>query len=243
MSLFTPSGGLVYHLRALRYGATLWRPFREVIGEWLVHHLPPGDELVLVGPSGGHCLPLAHLRRFSHLRVLEPDPLARLILRSRLRGTHVDFDARDHVLTPLLAGAPGLDAVLADRTRAAVLFCNLLGQVHLGLPDGEQSRFEHEFRCRIVPALAGRRWASFHDRWSLDDWPREPSARALEFDRRPDDDVLAAACFDDARTPVTVVDHRTGALFPGTWPRRYFSWKMTPASLHVVEALGSTSRS
>ena len=53
MSLFTPSGGLVYHLRALRYGATLWRPFREVIGEWLVHHLPPDDELVLVGPSGG----------------------------------------------------------------------------------------------------------------------------------------------------------------------------------------------
>jgi hypothetical protein len=154
MSLFTPSGGLVYHLRALRYGATLWRPFREAIGAWLVHHLPPGDELVLVGPSGGHCLPLAHLRRFRHLRVLEPDPLARLVLRPRVRGTHVEFDVRDRVLTPLLAGDAGLEAVLADCPRAAILFCNLLGQLHLDLPDGEQSRFEHEFRRRIVPITA-----------------------------------------------------------------------------------------
>src|SRR5215216_4794788 len=76
MSLFTPSGGLVYHARALRHRSGLWAPFRRAVDEWLAEALPPADELILVGPSAGHCLPLERLARFRRLLVLEPDPVA-----------------------------------------------------------------------------------------------------------------------------------------------------------------------
>lgn len=77
MSLLTPSGGLVYHLRAWRYRAGLWAPFRQAVETWLASALLGPGELVLVGPSGGHCLPEVVLRRFERIVVLEPDPLAR----------------------------------------------------------------------------------------------------------------------------------------------------------------------
>ena len=138
MSLFTPSGGLVYHARALRYRNGLWAPFREALADWLRQHLAVADELILVGPSGGHCLPIAHLSRFGRVLVLEPDPLARRILALRLRGARLHFEHRDLLVQPLLTGRPGLDALLRQRPQAAVLFCNLLGQVQLGLSDDAQ---------------------------------------------------------------------------------------------------------
>src|SRR5882724_8736674 len=93
--LFKPSGGLVYHWRALRYRAVLWSQFRAGIAEWLARRLPLGDELLLVGPSAGHCLPLSQLARFRRLLVLEPDPLARRLLLPELgRHPRVEVEAR-----------------------------------------------------------------------------------------------------------------------------------------------------
>jgi hypothetical protein len=89
----------------------------------------------LVGPSGGHCLPLAPLSRYRRLVVLEPDPLARRILQLRLAPTRLEVEHRDVLLAPLLSGGVGLDTVLERRPRASVLFCNLLGQVQIELAD------------------------------------------------------------------------------------------------------------
>jgi len=241
MSLFTPSGGLVYHLRALRYRDGLWAPYRAALAEWLERSLPPGDELVLVGPSAGHCLPLEHLARFRSLLVLEPEGLARWLLGRRLPGVRLQVEHRDLLLGPLLAGRPGLDTLLQRRPRAAVLFCNLLGQLHWELGDEQERRFRAEFRRRIWPQLASRSWASFHDRWSVQGSASERMPTTLRFERLPGDDELGVACFGAAGAPVTALDHGTSQLFPDAWPRRYFGWQLTPHALHVVEGASSAT--
>jgi hypothetical protein len=242
MSLFTLSGGLVYHARALVYRASLWAPFREALGNWLAENLAVADELILVGPSGGHCLPLAHLSRFGRVLVLEPDPLARRLLAWRLPGARLVFEHRDLLVQPLLSGGAGLDALLERRPRAAVLFCNLLGQLHFGLGDEEQLTLYAELRRRFLPLLEGRGWASFHDRWSLDRSRDQPTPTSLAFARRPSDDELGVAWFGATGDPVRVLDHGTSHLFADDLRRRYFSWQLTPLALHVVEAISGSSR-
>ena len=240
MSLFMPSGGLVYHARALRYREGLWGPFRAELQHWLERCLPPTDELILVGPSAGHCLPTQLLSRFGRVVALEPDLLGRRILQWRLAPARLEFEARDLLVAPLLGRGPGLDAVLQRWPNASVLFCNLLGQVQLDLPEAQQLRFQVEFRRRLLPLLAGRCWASFHDRWSLERDPREPPPITLNFERLPSDAQLGAACFGASGAPITVVDHGASGLFPEAWPRRYFSWQLTPQALHVVEGVAGT---
>ena len=75
--LLAPSGGLVYHLRALRHRHGLWAPFQRVVADWLAGWQPGRRELVIVGPSAGYALPAGFLRRFERVTALEPDPLAR----------------------------------------------------------------------------------------------------------------------------------------------------------------------
>jgi hypothetical protein len=237
--LFSQSGGLVYHARAWRLAHTLWQPFRASVAEWLAAQLPAADELILVGPSAGHCLPLEQLAGFRRVLVLDPDPLARWLLARRLRSYNakviVEEEARDQLLTPLLTDAPGLEQVLERRPQAALLFCNVLGQLHFGLNEEQQIALPRNFRRRIGPQLGKRAWASFHDRWSLD------SAEVLplhaSFAERPSDDELGRRFFGAAGPAVEVLDHGTAELFATELPRRYFSWRVTPSAAHIVEAL------
>ena len=238
LGLFTPTGGLVYHARALCYRDGLWAPFRAALGHWLERCLPPNGELILVGPSGGHCLPLRQLAR-DRLVALEPDALARRILRLRLAPARLEVEHRDLLLAPLLSGARGLDALLQRRPRASLLFCNLLGQVQIDLAEEQQERFQAEFKRRLLPLLAGRFWASFHDRWSVnrDQHAAPAPPLTLSFESRPSDEQLGRAYFGAAGAPITAFDHGASALFPVSWPRRYFSWQLTPRALHVVEGV------
>lgn len=240
--LFSQSGGLVYHARAWRRSATLWQPFRASVAEWLAAQLPTADELILVGPSAGHCLPLDQLASFRRVLVLDPDPVARWLLTRRLRSHNakliVEDEARDQLLTPLLTDAPGLDQVLERRPQAALLFCNVLGQLHFASSEEQHAKFQRNFQRRIVPRLAQRTWASFHDRWSLDSSEELPPL--ARFAERPSDEELGRRFFGAAGPPVEVLDHGTARLFPAELPRRYFSWRITPSAVHIVEALPSS---
>lgn len=239
MSLFTPSGGLVYHLRAWRHRASLWAPFRQAVETWLASTLLGPGELVLVGPSAGHCLPDSVLRRFEQVLVLEPDPVARWLLGRRLTHAQIEIEARDLLVEPLLRSGEGLGELLRARPRASVLFCNLLGQLHFALSEEQQATFRRAFRERILPELASRKWASFHDRWSLDRSAAEPVPLMRTFSALPSDDELGASWFGADAAPVAVLDHHTSQLFPSHLPRRYFSWQITPSALHVVEGVSA----
>lgn len=237
MPLISPSGGLLYHLRALCYGSRLWQPFRGALAEWLASWLPRHGELILVGPSAGHCLPLGQLRGLARVLVLEPDPLARFWLRQVLPPVRVELESRDLLLWPLLSGRPGLDALLERRPSAAVLFCNVLGQLHFGLTDEEQADFERAFLSRVSPLLVARPWASFHDRWSLEYRADERMPAWRDFECYPSDRELGEAWFGSSGPTLDVLEHAANRLFPARLPRRYFSWQLTPTALHVVEGV------
>ena len=242
----TPAGGLVYHLRALRFRRTLWAPFEQALATWLDAWEPGSDSVLLVGPSAGYCLTDRFVARFREVVVLEPDPVARLMLArrlARLRVGRVRMRADDLLVRGLLGpGQPGHDlcALLEDDPTRAVLFCNLLGQVRFLLSEEAFEPWAEAFRSRVLPALATRSWRSFHDRVSGVIAPalgaEETSACAL------DDDALIARFYGEppvSRGTVELVDHLTAALWPPSLARRYFGWEVVPGRFHLIEGLGA----
>jgi hypothetical protein len=211
------------------------------VARWLSEVLPPGDELILVGPSAGHCLPLRQLAAFRRVLVLDPDPVGRWLLRRRLAAQSsklaIETESRDLLRAPLLSGAAGLEQLLDRRPAATLLFCNVLGQLHFDLADEQQARFEQAFRSRIVPRLEGRVWASFHDRWSLDFAFEQALPEPASFPAQPSDEQLGRYWFGASGPPVEVLDHGTSELFPAALPRRYLGWRMRREAVHIVEAL------
>jgi hypothetical protein len=239
----TPAGGLVYHLRALRFRRTLWAPFERALATWLEAWDPGSDSVLLVGPSAGYCLADRFLMRFRDVLVLEPDPVARLILArrlARLRVARARTCADDILVRGLLGPGRDLrDLLEADPTRA-VVFCNLLGQVRFLLPDAAFDTWADAFRTRVVPALAARSWVSFHDRVSGEVAPEigtEP-ASACGLDERG---LVARfyAAAPVARGTVELVDHLTGALWPSSLAREYFAWQVVPGRFHLIEGISA----
>lgn len=211
------SGGLGYHLRALRYRQTLWAPFRATLAGWIERWQPPCRRLLVVGPSAGHTLPEGLFARFDEVIALEPDPLARLILRRRQAGAPLRFESFD-----CLSTNEGL-AALRDRFGgAAVLFCNVLGQVDCPDPAG--------WRVSLAARLGGCHWASWHDVVSSRRPPRHLAARQVN---APEELEATLARFWGGGE-VSLVDHRTFRL-AGLEPHAYAIWPLTPRDYHLIE--------
>jgi hypothetical protein len=243
------TGGLRYHLRAWRYRASLWAPFRRAIAAWLAEWSPPERELLLVGPSGGYCVDLGFARRFDAVTAVEIDPVARWILRRRaraaLRGarTTLAMDSRDY-LSPRDGRfeLEGVRALCERYPRAAVLFCNVLGQLPLLGPEPTEESVSperegtFEWWLRSLPAALGdRSWASFHDRLSGSVRPRVAlptapvawrSSEALVEELYPQTD----------RDDEVLNDHRTSEL-AAPLVRSAFVWELVPSVFHLVEGV------
>jgi len=245
-----PTGGFGYHLRAFSRRRTLWAPFARNIARWLNAWAPTETEVLLIGPSGGHCLDLSFLRRFSRIVAVDIDPFAPWVFRWRtrhvLRQTRAAlvWDARDH-LSPGPQGfalAP-VHALLAAHPNAAVLFCNILGQLPLlgddrdpdhddaAPPEGSYERW----LLGLAEALRGRTWATFHDRLSGTVRPRAiDSAAPVAWSSSLD---LVAQHYPLTDDPdLALVEHRTSVLLPHE-PRWQFVWELAPGMFHLIEAL------
>jgi hypothetical protein len=216
--LWRPSGGLAWHWRAWR-AARRYRPFRLAIESWLTEWSPPGQRLILVGPSAGWTLPSAWLLGFREICALDLDPLARwLFALNHPRCRELTW-LRGDLVTEL----PPRLAVWPD---AAVLFCNVLGQLAL-------EREDHEAILTALPRLLERHhWASFHDCYTGDVLRYEFEALApLTLQRRMRaDDLQRLGLGGEWR------DHGTGQLFPAQHPRAYFPWWIREDKLHWIEA-------
>jgi hypothetical protein len=246
-----PTGGFGYHLRALVRRRGLWAPFVRDLARWLHAWSPPERSLLLIGPSGGHCLDLDFLARFSQLTAVDIDPFAPWLFRWRTRtvlrrGTRLTWDARDH-LSPDAQGftLEPFRALLAAHPDTAVLFCNILGQLPLlgddRAPDHDDDAppvgsYEHWLRA-LPDALFGRAWAPLHDRLS---GPVRPHAVD------PENPVAWSSAEDLVRQhypptddpTLALFDHRTSALLPDV-PRSQFVWELEPGTFHLIEALHS----
>jgi len=217
------SGGLRWHARALRR----WRlhePFRRSIDTLLQAWQPGCTELILVGPSAGWFLPAVFLRRYSRLILVELDTSAPFFFSLRhgralqRSGTTLDWLQADLVTE--------LPRLLSVHRSAAVLFCNVLGQ--LGLERGDyESRL-----AEISGLLEGRSWASFHDRFSA----RIPTDRLAKTTSFSTVVPMDAAMLQRLGCSGEWIDHGTGSVLPVGTLGHYFPWRIVPDRFHWVEA-------
>lgn len=249
-ALLLPSGGLRYHVRALRHRAA-WAPFRDRLARFLVDDWAPprGRPLLLVGCSAGWCLPLDVIAHLGNAGVIacDVDPLALWILSRRLRPllpTTTPLTTRTGDALGVDGGPPGgrrtpgaaLAAVLHDHPDANVLFCNVWGQVIFDVTDDVTRA---RWKQALPRLLHGRTWASFFDRVSGPVAPDVDAARERS-DRSLPDDALVDRFYARAPTPLStfsLVDHGTEDLFVDL-PRLHLAWQLAPGAHHLIEAVG-----
>ena len=244
-AILNPAGGLRYHLRALRFGQRHWQPFRWGIGEWLLGWQAQESTLILVGPSAGYCLQPFLFEKFERLVCLEPDPIARLLFKRRLnlapleRRPKLEFIADDC----LVHYPERLPKLVETQPDACLLFSNVIGQLRglLNVQDAQAPEL-----CRIRPAvaeaIAGRSWASFHDRVS--GYVHPTFVEPLLSNSRLTDEEVIDLLYDTTRVSkrsrdTKLIDHLTEGFFPPELPHAYFNWEIEPGRFHVIEAVAA----
>ena len=193
-------------------------PFRDAVAGWLAAWQPPCERLVLVGPSAGHTLPIERMHHFAEIIALEPDALARRWLSRRARGRPLRFERID-----VLRGTAPLRPLAEAFPDAAILFCNVLGQVRP--PGGGR------WHGPLADQLVGRHWASYHDVVSTTVRPRAGAA-ARAFADDPLETVLAHFW---PGGELALIDHETFRLAGPGHAADYALWQLTPAHTHLIE--------
>ena len=220
---FSPSGGIAYHTLARRRARSLWAPFRAVVRVWLSDWFSSvaGGELLVFGPSAGWTLPLDLFSRFSSVIFVEPDPVARLLLRRRLPASvRASFLSRADLLPWTSRGEGAFAAFLGEHAGAAVLFSNVLGQMALV---STSTRSSESLQSEFLSALQGRSWASYHDLFS------GTGSGAGAVSSREPSRVFSAG---------DVIDHETQWLAEGRVPETAL-WPLTEDNLHIIDFVHS----
>lgn len=227
--LLHPSGGLIWHWRALR-NRQYWQPLINALSHWIddwLNQLPehPG-KLVLVGPSAGWTLPVGRLQRFESITIFEPDLLARQVWKTRLDRTRLQFDFHD------VFSEGGLRYLHDAYPSHAILFCNVLGQLSPHDTDAAQ-QWCHSLRSQ----LSDRHWASYHD-WISTSLPPSMHDKSLAFAAGS---ALASAMNSFWRdSEIEVIDHNTEALAEGVrfscipWRLRKNQWHLIQWVSHIA---------
>jgi len=212
------SGGLRWHGRAFVRRHVLWKPFRDALAAFLARWQPATRSLILVGPSAGWCLPDAFLGRFDRIIAVDPDRWAPWLFRR----VHPEARLAEWIRADFFAAAPEL---LAREPDAALLFCNVLGQLRF-------AGFEEpEIAARLAglpTLLEGHPWASFHELLS---GVTEVTPRALPLAGPP----FAEALLRQLGLAGEWLDHGAGAALPKTMARDIVPWRFAPERLHLVE--------
>lgn len=226
MDWLSPSGGAIWHLRALRYRRH-WGPFLQAIEQWLDAWQHGKRHLLLLGPSAGWCLPSAFLARFESIHAVDIDPWVPYLFALRhgkaLRraGTRITWQRADFFLHA--------KDLLNQYREHAVLFPNVLGQHALHVSDSSVAERD---LAKLVMRLRGRTWASFHERLSGRLADAQPDLQTRELPGRLSAEALAQ------RIAMTGVwsDHSTTDVFPAECPRLLLAWVFRPGHVHWIEA-------
>jgi len=212
------SGGFFWHTRAFYRRNRLWQPFRQAVAQFLDAWQPKTRTLILVGPSAGWCLPSDFLARFDRIIAVDPDLWARPLF-ARL---HPKARIANWVRDDFFQAARSL---LAAEPDAAVLFCNLLGQLRFsGLTEAEA---EQQIRS-LAPLLGGHPWASFHELLSGE---TGLNPRSLPLAGLPHGEALLR----QLGLAGEWLDHGAANVLPKNAPRDIVPWRFAPGRLHLVE--------
>ena len=232
MTLIHTSGGLGYHLRAWRYRQALWGPFHAQVAQWLSGWQTTSSHLLLVGPSGGYALNREFLARFRQITVIEPDPLARHILRRRFAQAnfqlpHFHLPHFQFQRFPAFTAQDGFQQLAQRFPGTAILFCNLLGQSLVGQAVGPARKV---WLSNLHPALIHHEWASWHDLATTYRVPDSTDPFALQ-SAVPLDQLIAHFWKGGE---IEIGDHESEGIAPDQ-PREYAIWPIRPGQFHLIE--------
>ncbi|MBU6375594.1 MAG: hypothetical protein KGQ59_06325 [Bdellovibrionales bacterium] len=226
--LFNPGGGLRYHARALLYRDSRWMPFRQDIRLWLEEWIPrpsaASQDLLVIAPSGGHCLPSSWLGSFRSVSAVDIDPLAPLFFRlnhaaalpsGQLHWIHGDVfqDWQD---------------LIGQHPHHLILFGNFLGQAQE--VDEKQAKVWFDV---LAKTLGERKWASFHDRYSGVIKPIK-NVTALETGTRASSQEILKHFYAPYSTG-ELCEHELPPIFPEQSSYRYWSWPLSRRQFHIIE--------
>lgn len=264
--MITPSGGLVYHARALRE-FDRWRPTRRHVSQclkyWLRQTQP--EHVIIFGPSAGYLFDSdcfdqeeGSLRKLKHLTVVDPDLLARPIFNWRhVIPDAIEFDwvTNSKLLPQTSLRETDFQDFIRAKSRSvktAIFFAGVLGQL-----DFHRKNFRREeFLAQnlILQQLSPFPWASLHDLESKTLSKKAAESLSLSL-QSPDqyllpreitpNQVLRIEWLENHIMPV----HQAGsASLPSEWidhgtgwigePKAAILWRLTKTKFHV---LGFTS--
>jgi hypothetical protein len=232
-ALISASGGLLWHAKALLRHRNLWSDFTNRIDRFLADWQaeltastgPQSAGLLLLGPSGGWCLPTqGFIQSFPDLIAVDPDPAARAIFMRRFKA-----GSQQQTWVPSTFERV-LPALLTRHPNHAVLFCNVLGQLRY---QDKKSLERIEFELgQIKLMLAGRHWASFHDRISGE----TASADLHELEFFSTETVTTQTLAKRVARTGEWLDHLTERVLPEQTPRRFIAWPISRGRTHWIEA-------
>jgi len=224
-ALFIPSGGPVWHWRAL-LRQWHWAAFKAELAGHLKEWKPPSEHLLVLGPSAGWCLPSAFLAQFRTIDAVDIDPLAPALFRFNhglalaRSGTRIRF----HKLNVFRE----FDTILNDHPHHAILFSNMLGQ-HL-FHDENETRARATIES-VKGKLTARHWASFHDRLS----GFYARGTPLPISRQSQTAFEGAALATELGLSGQWLDHLTAHVLPEGTLRHLIAWPLLADWLHSVE--------
>lgn len=240
-SIVNPSGGLAYHYSALRHRSFHWLNYTTQINDWLESWTQNQGSLLLLGPSAGYSLSTRFLEKFERIDAIDPDPLGRYLFARNHPLQNFQWHDRDDLGVKTRSWNPtGLNSLLEDFPDHKILFCNFLGQLPSLFPELTHTKPWDHWRGVLHEALAKKKWASYHDLYSLQAQIRTVDRDVLKKWERnqenaPEQYLQELFPKTSRRKAPVVIDHCTHGLFP-QGRRHLFLWQRLPKYLHIIEA-------
>ncbi|MSP91090.1 MAG: hypothetical protein EXR79_04690 [Myxococcales bacterium] len=238
---FNCAGGVRYHLAAWRHRNTLWASYSREAAAFLAEWQPAASHLVIVGASAGWHLDAPFLARFEQVTCIDPDPAAAWLFRRRFPTANVAWSVEDY-LTPEgpLPWRDNLARLFSDHPGAAVLWSGVLGQF-VGLwPRAvatedrsgalQEADTFRRWKEALAGHLAGRAWASLHDRVSA---AAAPAFARLDLAMPLETNALVRTAWPGG---AAWADHLTHGLAPGH-RCRMLAWQRRPGMWHMMEGI------
>jgi hypothetical protein len=166
--MISPSGGLVYHARALRE-FNRWRSTRRLVSQclklWLQRSAP--EHLVIFGPSSGYLFEPDSFHGLKQLTVVEPDRTAHFVFKKRHLGSvrvPVKWTTDPKLLPHTSYNDTDFEDFLRTSSRhqkTAIFFAGILGQLEFHRESFR--RDECLAQHLLKQQLESYSWASLHD--------------------------------------------------------------------------------
>ncbi len=218
---FGPSGGILYHLSALRHRKRNWSDFIDQLHEFLMMWPQKNETLTIFAASGGYCLKPEFLARYKYIRAIDPDPLARTIFQWRNK-MQVPWTSENLFIPHGLAGLSTLERTCQN---SDLLFSNFYGQLPL-LLKMQTTDFEN-LKLLTQNLFSAVNCCSFHDIYSTDK-NIELSNHELNADSFKIEQIKQSTVF---------VDHLTQPIFSFATNKKRFLWHLRPQQTQIIEAV------